>query len=138
MKPPKSRTVPAKLIDSIDKEEARIASICGVPEIGDTVLVAAAKTANRQAFEVLVARHQRRILGLALRWQEIPAPAKPSVPAVPQEAHRGPKTVLRKRKWVPSRHHPWREAFSRAEPERQRELAPHKAPPRLARPFALP
>src|SRR5215469_6074314 len=43
--------------------------------------------------------------GRALRWQEIPAPAKPSVSAVPREAHRGPKTVLSKRKWVPSSHH---------------------------------
>jgi transposase len=76
--------------------------------------------------------------GRALHWQEIPAPAKPSVLEVPQEARRGSKTVLRKPKWVPSRHHPWREAFSRAEQERQRELATGKAQPRLAWPSASP
>ena len=76
--------------------------------------------------------------GRALHWQEIPAPAKPSVLEVPQEARRGSKTVLGKPKWVPSRHHPWREAFSRAEQERQRELATGKAQPRLAWPSASP
>jgi hypothetical protein len=74
--------------------------------------------------------------GRALSCQEIPAPAKPSVPVAPQEAHRGPKLVLRKQKWVPPSHHPWREAFSRAEQKRQRELATPKAQPRLAWPSA--
>jgi transposase len=70
--------------------------------------------------------------GRALSCQEIPAPAKPSVRVVPQDAHRGPKTVPRKPKGIPSSHHPWREAFSRAEQKRQRELAAPKAQPRLA------
>jgi transposase len=76
--------------------------------------------------------------GRALRWQEIPAPAKPSVwqqPA-PKEAVRERRTVPRKR--IPSGHHPWREPFSRAEQKRQRELAAPKEQPRLAWPSASP
>ena len=76
--------------------------------------------------------------GRALNCQEIPAPAKPSVRAAPQEAHRAGKNVLSKRKWAPSRYHPWREPFSQAEQERQRELATRKAPSRLAWPSASP
>ena len=76
--------------------------------------------------------------GRALSCQEIPAPAKPSVRVVPRDAHREPKTVPRKRKGIPSSHHPWRQAFSRAEQKRQRELAAPKAQPRLASPSASP
>jgi RNA polymerase sigma-70 factor (ECF subfamily) len=59
--------VQTKLIDSIDKEEGAIASIHGVPDEGDMTLVAAAKNGNRQAFEVLVARHERTIFFAARR-----------------------------------------------------------------------
>jgi RNA polymerase sigma-70 factor (ECF subfamily) len=57
--------VPSKLIDSIDKEQAAIASIDRLPEEGD--LVGAAKGGNRQAFEVLVERHDQRIFFVARR-----------------------------------------------------------------------
>jgi transposase len=71
--------------------------------------------------------------GRALRWQEIPAPAKPNVPQA------APKTVQsHQRKRIPSSHHPWRGPFSRAEQKRQRELATPKAQPRLAWPSASP
>jgi RNA polymerase sigma-70 factor, ECF subfamily len=59
--------VSTKLIDSIDKEEPAIASIHSVPDKGEMTLVAAAKNGNRQAFEVLVARHERTIFFAARR-----------------------------------------------------------------------
>jgi len=59
--------VPAKFIDSIDKEQAAIASIDSLPDEGDLTLVAAAKGGNLQAFEVLVERHERRIFFVARR-----------------------------------------------------------------------
>jgi RNA polymerase sigma-70 factor (ECF subfamily) len=59
--------MPAKLIDSIDKEGPAIASIHSVRDKGDVTLVAAAKNGNRQAFEVLVARHERTIFFAARR-----------------------------------------------------------------------
>ena len=57
--------MPSKLIDSIDKEQAAIASIDWLPEEGD--LVGAAKGGNRQAFEVLVERQEQRIFFVARR-----------------------------------------------------------------------
>jgi hypothetical protein len=64
--------------------------------------------------------------GRALRWQEIAAPAKPSVwqQYAPKEAVRERRTAPRKP--VPPSHHPWRELFSRAEQKRQRGLATPK------------
>ncbi len=52
--------------------------------------------------------------GRALRWQEIPAPAKPSVLAAGRTGE--PKHVpisTAKRKWVPSADHPWRQGIRR-------------------------
>lgn len=57
----------AKRIRGVHREDAAIASVYAVPDLGDMALVAAAKNGNRQAFEILVARHQRRILAVALR-----------------------------------------------------------------------
>jgi len=57
--------VPSKLIDSIDKEQAAIASIDMLPDESD--LVGAAKRGNRQAFEVLVERHEQRVFFVARR-----------------------------------------------------------------------
>ena len=59
--------MPAKFIDSIDKEQAAIASIDSLPDEGDLTLVAAAKGRNLQAFGVLVERHERRIFLVARR-----------------------------------------------------------------------
>ncbi len=67
MKPRRDRTVPAKLIDNIGKEEAAIASVYSLSDKGDMTLVAAAKNENRQAFEVLVERHARRVFFAARR-----------------------------------------------------------------------
>jgi RNA polymerase sigma-70 factor (ECF subfamily) len=59
--------MPTKLIDSIDKEEAAIASIDRRPGDGDMALVAAAKNGDRKAFEILVERHEQRIFFVAQR-----------------------------------------------------------------------
>jgi RNA polymerase sigma-70 factor (ECF subfamily) len=59
--------MPTKLTDNIDREEAAIAFIDGIPSNGDTTLVAAAKNGNRRAFETLVKRHQQRIFFVARR-----------------------------------------------------------------------
>ncbi len=53
--------------------------------------------------------------GHALRWQEIPPPARPSVQEAMPPGHRGvpPAPRLGKRKWVPPADHPWRQAARR-------------------------
>ncbi|HVH61434.1 MAG TPA: hypothetical protein VM709_13930, partial [Candidatus Sulfotelmatobacter sp.] len=54
--------------------------------------------------------------GRELDWREIPAPAKPCVPAV-QAAREGVKKLrlaTTKRTWVPAADHPWRQAARRA------------------------
>ena len=56
-----------KLTDNINREEAAIAFIDGIPSNEDTTLVAAAKNGNRRAFEMLVKRHQQRIFFVARR-----------------------------------------------------------------------
>jgi RNA polymerase sigma-70 factor, ECF subfamily len=61
MKARRDRTVSPKFIDDIGKQEAAIASDYSLSEKGDMPLVAAAKNENRQAFEVLVERHARRV-----------------------------------------------------------------------------
>src|SRR5258707_8746299 len=62
-----SRTMPTKLINNIDREDAEIASIDTLPGNADMALVAAAKNGNRRAFEILVKRHKQRILFVAQR-----------------------------------------------------------------------
>ena len=59
--------MPMELRDNIDKEEAAIALIGGIPGEGDMPLVAAAKNGNRKAFEILVERHEQRIFFVARR-----------------------------------------------------------------------
>jgi RNA polymerase sigma-70 factor (ECF subfamily) len=59
--------VRTKLINSVGNEEGMIASIDSLPDKRDMTRVAAAKNGNREAFEVLVARHERRILAVARR-----------------------------------------------------------------------
>jgi RNA polymerase sigma-70 factor (ECF subfamily) len=59
--------MPTKLSDNIDKKGAAIGPIEGLPGNPDTVLVAAAKNGNRNAFETLVERHEQKILFVARR-----------------------------------------------------------------------
>jgi RNA polymerase sigma-70 factor, ECF subfamily len=59
--------MPTGLRDTIDKEEATIAFIGSMPSEGDMTLVAAAKSGNKRAFEILVKRHQQRIFLVAQR-----------------------------------------------------------------------
>src|SRR5256712_2779602 len=72
--------------------------------------------------------------GRALRWQEIPAPAKPSVRAVEPALERTTTASLprAKRKWVPPADHPWREAgrrgHSRKRPDKRRTRPPRRRP----------
>ena len=66
MKPPRDQAASPKFIDNIGKEEATAVSIYSLFDKGDMTLVAA-KNENRQAFEVLVERHARRIFFAARR-----------------------------------------------------------------------
>src|SRR5882757_11242490 len=66
MKLSRSRTMPTKLTNNIEEEEAAVAFVDGIPR-GDMTLVAAAKNGNRKAFEILVKRHQQRIFFVARR-----------------------------------------------------------------------
>ena len=78
--------------------------------------------------------------GRPLRWQQIPAPVKPSVseakPAVQRSIE--PRPPMTKRKWVPPAHHPWREAARRGEQQRARKMTALAARPLLALPSASP
>jgi RNA polymerase sigma-70 factor (ECF subfamily) len=67
MKPRRNLTVSPKFMDDVGKEEAVIASAYSLSDKGDMTLVAAAKNENRQAFEVLVKRHARRVFSAARR-----------------------------------------------------------------------
>lgn len=55
-----------KVVDEIEEAEVEIVSLVD-PAAEDAALVVAAKSGDRQAFEVLVRRHQRRILTVAFR-----------------------------------------------------------------------
>jgi transposase len=78
--------------------------------------------------------------GRMLRWQEIPAPAKPGVaeaqPAVERSSKPKPPQV--QRKWVPPSNHPWREAARRGEQQRDRKRAAMAARASSAWPSASP
>ena len=67
MKPRRGLTVSPKFIEAVGKEEAAVASPYCLSDKGDMTLVAAAKNENRQAFEVLVERHARRVFSAARR-----------------------------------------------------------------------
>ena len=87
-------------------------------------------------------RHGRMAIeyrGRALRWQEIPAPARPSVLDVgpTSERKRVPVSTV-KRKWVPPADHPWREAARRGAERRALRERPATARPPLALPSASP
>jgi hypothetical protein len=65
--------VPSKFTESIDKEQAAIASIGSFPDEGDPTLAAAAKGGNLQAFEVLVEGHEQRMGLLGEVFFSLPA-----------------------------------------------------------------
>ena len=72
--------------------------------------------------------------GQALRWKEIVAPPRP---AMADSTACSVRVVCRKRKWVPAKDHPWREAARRAAQRKAlRETA--AARPSLAWPSASP
>jgi RNA polymerase sigma-70 factor (ECF subfamily) len=56
-----------KFEDDVGKHETASASADGLSDQGDGTLVAAAKNENRQAFEILVERHARRVFFAARR-----------------------------------------------------------------------
>ncbi len=78
--------------------------------------------------------------GRALRWQEIPAPARPSgLEAQPMvERVTEPSPPRARRKWVPPADHPWRQAIRREVQKRASKLAAVATPPSLAWPCASP
>jgi RNA polymerase sigma-70 factor (ECF subfamily) len=59
--------MPTALLDHIDTEETRIASMDSLSGKGDVALVAAAKNGNGKAFEILFERHERKIFFVAQR-----------------------------------------------------------------------
>src|SRR6266403_344634 len=67
MKLSKSRTMPTKLMDNIDREEAAISFTDNIPRKENMALVAAAKNGNRKAFEILVKRYEQRSFFVARR-----------------------------------------------------------------------
>ena len=94
--------------------------------------------------KVLVCEGRQGSLGLeyrgrALRFREIPAPAKsPAVESAATGVHRQVPTVLKKRKWTPPANHPWNRAIRQEIRERaakQAAVVPH---PPMAWPSASP
>ena len=87
-------------------------------------------------------RHGRLAIeyrGRALRWQEIPAPSKPSaLEARPTSQRKRVRTAIAKRKWRPAADHPWREAARRGAARRACSEALPATPPSLAWPSAAP
>jgi len=59
------------LVKEFDKRAPEVPPIHTVAEGDESSLIAAAKSGNAQAFEALIARHQRRILALALRLTRV-------------------------------------------------------------------
>jgi len=55
------------LVKEFEKRAPGVPPLHAVAEGDESALIAAAKNGNTQAFEVLIARHQRRILAVALR-----------------------------------------------------------------------
>ncbi len=78
--------MPAKLIDNTGKEVTAVASVYSLSDKGDMTLVAAAKNQDRQAFEILVERHARRVLFTARRMTRTPEDAEDVVQQSLQKA----------------------------------------------------
>jgi RNA polymerase sigma-70 factor (ECF subfamily) len=66
--------MPSIVVDQIDAPEATIASFRDPAR--EETLVAAARNGNEQAFEILVKRHEQRILGVAQRYTRAQEDAK--------------------------------------------------------------
>lgn len=75
--------------------------------------------------------------GRALRWQEIPAPARPRVAEAAKRAIKA-SPLRTKQKWVPPANHPWREAARRAVEKRAAKLPAMARRSSLALPSASP
>jgi transposase len=78
--------------------------------------------------------------GRALRWQEIPAPARPRVAEAAKQAIKT-SPLRTKQKWVPPANHPWRKAACRAKEKQARRASSGAAvatPSSLAWPSASP
>jgi len=73
----------------------------------------------------------------ALRWREIPAPAKPIFQQAAERPTR-PSPPRAQPKWVPPAEHPWRQAVRREMQKRASKLAAVAARPPLAWPSASP
>ena len=73
----------------------------------------------------------------ALRWREIPAPAKPIFQQAAERSTR-PSPPRAQPKWVPPAEHPWRQAVRREMQKRASKLAAVAARPPLAWPSASP
>ncbi len=77
--------------------------------------------------------------GRALRWQEIPAPAKPQVQETPAGNTRPRVPIaVKKRKWTPPANHPWHQAVRREVQKRYPQRDVSTSRPSLARPSASP
>ena len=59
------------LVRKFDKRAPAVPPVHILAGADEPALVAAAKNGEAQAFEVLVARHQRRILAIALRYTRV-------------------------------------------------------------------
>jgi len=66
--------MPSTVADQIDAREATIASFRDPAR--EEMLVAAARNGNEQAFEILVKRHEQRILAIAQRYTRAQEDAK--------------------------------------------------------------
>ena len=76
--------------------------------------------------------------GRAVRWREIPAPAKPSGQEARPAIERATTSAIAKRKWVPPANHPWRQATRRATERRASDRVTVATPQLLALPSASP
>jgi RNA polymerase sigma-70 factor (ECF subfamily) len=56
------------LVRKFDKRAPAVSPVHFLAEADESALIAAAKDGNARAFELLVARHQRRVFGIALRF----------------------------------------------------------------------
>src|SRR6266550_6852659 len=129
-----SRFLKCKYFDASSLAECMLAVILGNKPPGWVIVLVDQTTVNG----VMAIEYR----GRALRWQEIPAPARPGAlaaggPSKPQRI----AVSTAKRKWVPLANHPWREAARRAVEKQARRASRRAAvakPSSLALPCATP